>query len=169
MSDTPNNIVKLLTALIGPIQDVENALQQLLTERTIDTAVGVQLDVLGRVVGQARGGLPDDDYRRYLRARIATNRSNGVTEDLITIMSLVVNDSTATYDVERSGTATVVARIAGIAVTDALGSIVYTFLKSATSAGVRVVVEWANSVPANVFRLDSGPGLDQGHLASALG
>lgn len=169
MSDTPNNITKLLTAIMGPVQDVENALQQLLTERTIDAGVGVQLDIIGKLVGQDRGGLIDADYRHYLRARIATNRSNGVTEDLITITKLIVNDGSATYNISRNGVATVVARIGGIAVTDSLGDIVYTFLHDAVSAGVRIVVQWANSVPANVFRLDSGPGLDQGHLASSEG
>jgi hypothetical protein len=129
----------------------------------------VQLDNIGLIIGQPRGGLTDDVYRSYLRARVATNRSTGVTEDIITITKLIINDPNATYNVVNNGTATVVARVGGIAVTDATGDVVFTFLKDAVSAGVRVVVQWANSVPANVFRLDSGPGLDQGHLGNSEG
>jgi hypothetical protein len=161
-------VEKLVAALAASAQDIENCLQQLLLNRAVSTATGVQLDLLGRVVGQLRLGLVDDDYRRYIRARIATNRSGGVTEDLVTVMSLVVNDVTAQYNVERNGTATVVARIDGIAVTDSLGAIVFSFLKSAKSGGVRLVVQWSESVPSSTFRLDAGPGLDVGHLASEL-
>lgn len=161
------NVEKLIIALVGPAQDIENCLQQLLLNRAVSTATGVQLDLLGRIVGQLRLGQNDDDYRRFIRARIATNRSGGVTEDLLTIMGLIVNSVSASYHVERSGVATVVARIDGIAVDDSLGDIVFGFLKSAKSGGVRLVVQWSESLPENTFRFDSGPGFNQGHLASA--
>lgn len=162
------NVEKLIAALASSAQDIENCLQQLLLNRAVATATGVQLDLLGRVVGQLRLGLIDDDYRRYIRARIATNRSGGVTEDLIGIAKLIVNTTGAVYNVQPNGTATVVARIDGIAVTDSLGGIVFSFLQAAKSGGVRLVVQWSESVPSATFRLDSGPGLDVGHLASEL-
>ena len=169
MSETPNNWTKLIGALVVPIQDLEAALQQLLIDRSVDTAVGTQLDVIGRIVAQPRDGLSDDDYRRYIRARIATHRSTGTTEDLVKITRLIVYQDDASYVIKNEGTATVRITIEDVAVTDALGGIAYDFAVLTRAAGVRVVVEWLTSPPANTFRLDSGPGLDQGHLARALG
>jgi hypothetical protein len=83
-------------------------------------------------------------------------------------MSLVVNNSSAVMSVRRSGTATVVCRVAGVALADSIGDIVFEFLVDAKSAGVRIVAQWSESTPATTFTLDVGPGLDHGHLASAL-
>lgn len=161
--------VQLLTALVAPAQDLENVIQQFLANRFVDTAVGAQLDIIGAIVGEDRNGLIDNDYRRYIRAKIAVNNSNGVFEDLLTIAFLVIYDASATYIATDVGTATVVLRVGNITLTDALGNILATFLQKAVSAGVRIVTEWSNSLPASTFRLDSGPGLNQGHLASAAG
>src|SRR5262249_42034837 len=54
--DKPN-IAALLSALVAPAQDVEDAFQDLLTKRGIETGEGVQLDVVGKIVGQKRNGL----------------------------------------------------------------------------------------------------------------
>src|SRR5690606_25505389 len=94
--DKPNYRA-VLTALVEPAQSVEDALQQLLLDRAVNTAIGVQLDALGKIVKQPRAGLGDEDYRRYVRARIATNRSKGTIADLLTIASLIVFDDAARY------------------------------------------------------------------------
>src|SRR5690349_3946784 len=105
-----NNTEKLLAILATPFQSLENTLQDLLTKRSIDTAEGAQLDVIGKLVGQPRNGLDDDTYRRYCRARIATNRSNGTNENLITITDLIVYDDNAHYQTDFQNYATVVLR-----------------------------------------------------------
>jgi len=64
------------------VQDLEDALWQLATERFADTAIGAQLDVLGIIVGQERQGLGDDDYRALIAARIAANNSEGTAPDI---------------------------------------------------------------------------------------
>jgi hypothetical protein len=102
MTDT-NNITKLLTALIGPFRDLENALQQLLTQRFVSNAVGAQLDVLGEIVGQERAGMTDTLYRRYINAKILANKSDGFTETLISIAVLIMNDPNATIDIQTVG------------------------------------------------------------------
>lgn len=164
-----NNTEKFVATLATPFQSIENMLQQLLTERSIDTAVGAQLDVIGRIVGQTRGGLDDDTYRRYCRARIATSKANGVFENLITVGDLIVYDNSAIYYANNEGTATVRFRVDVIAITAVLAKVLFTFLEETVSAGVRVVVQWTSSLPSNTFTLDSGPGLDVGHLADSLG
>lgn len=164
-----NNTEKLVATLATPFQSLEAALQQLLTERSIDTAVGAQLDVIGRIVGQPRNGLDDDTYRRYCRARIATNKSNGTIENLITVTDLVVYDDDATYKLTQEGNATARLRIADIAITTELAEIVFAFVQDAAAAGVRIVVQWTESAIEDTFTLDAGPGLDVGHLAGSFG
>ncbi len=163
----PNNIKKLLTAIISAgIQPVENSLQDLLLNRSVSTAVGYQLDILGKIVGQVRQGLDDDTYRRYIRARITTNRSDGVIEDLITISDLVVFVDSATYQVDNQGAAAVVLRILGIATSEDLANVVIDFLNDAVSAGVRVILESSAESPSDWLVMDTGH-LDQKKLISA--
>lgn len=135
------NITKLVTLLVTPYQELQLALMQLLLYRTIDTAVASNLDVLGKVVGQPRNGLGDDDYRRYIRARIATNKARGTRDDLINITRLILNDATATIEVTTSGTASAVVRVLDATVIDAVADILIALLRSGKSAGVRLNLE----------------------------
>lgn len=151
MADADNNITLFLRAILASVQDVENAMQQLYRERRVDTAVGIQLDVLGRLVGQKRMGLSDDDYRRYISARIATNRSNGSYEDLIKIAVLVINDDGLYAHVRQAGTATVIVRLEDLIVSLALGDIVLHFLKQAVAGGVRLVLEFSTIADEDAF------------------
>lgn len=169
MADAPNNITLLITALCGAVQDVENALAQLYSQRALDVAIGTQLDVLGKIVGQARDGLSDDDYRRYIRARIAANRSGGVPEDVLRVASLVLDVATSGVlfirDVED---ATFVLEVRDHAVDAATAAALRDLVVAATSAGVRIVVVYAARPLAQTFRFDAGPGWDLGHLARAV-
>lgn len=72
--------LKTSTVLSGIIQieleQVEEAYQDtlnILQSRTVDDAIGVQLDILGILVGQKRNGLNDDDYRIQIKGRIFRN------------------------------------------------------------------------------------------------
>lgn len=163
------NVEKLIAALAGPAQDVENMLQQLLLQRAIDTAVGVQLDQLGVIVGQARLGLDDDTYRQFLRARIAANKSEGHFEDLIDVAALILNDTVHTVQTTDEGTATVRVLVGAAALPDSTGVVIFQFEFASKAGGVRVVVQWMESAPSATFRLDAGPGLDVGHLSSDEG
>lgn len=177
MSDSTNNIRKFLAAILASVQDVENALQQLYRERRIDTAVGAQLDVIGKVVGQSRMGLSDDVYRRYCRARIATNRSRGSAEDLIRVSRLVLADDAVYVHLQRGGIASVTVRLEDAVVTHEVARIALGFLKQAVAAGVRLVVEFLPQAPADSFCFLGGPGkgfgssqivADGGKFAGAL-
>jgi len=165
----PSNVQKLLTALIGPTQNIENALQQLLTLRSVDTATGDQLDIIGKLVAQPRDGLDDATYRRYIRARISTHRSAGSTEDVIKIADLIIYDDTATYVVDTQGYAGYVLRIENLAINTTLANALLAFLQDATSAGVRVIVEYSDQLPATWFTWDTaGLGWDNGKLIGAI-
>lgn len=136
-----NNIKLLLRGLVGPAQEIENALQQLLTLRGVDTAEGAQLDVLGRVVGQLRNGMVDDDYRRLIRARISVNRSKGTIADVLTVADLVVDDALASLVVDNQGRAALVLRIEDQPVTAGVAALTIKMLKDTVAGGVRIILE----------------------------
>lgn len=138
--DKPN-IVALLTIFLQRYQDLETAFWQLLTQRGIYVAEGVQLDAIGKIVGQPRNGLGDDDYRRYIFARILTDKSDGIIEDLIAIALMVLNDSNAQILIMNTGMAALILRVKNITISDALANIALDFLQEATTAGVRLILE----------------------------
>jgi hypothetical protein len=166
--DKPN-IVALLSALVRPSQAIENTLQDMLVFRTVDRATGVNLDRLGKIVGQPRNGLVDDDYRRYIRARIAANRSRGTVNDILKVARLIVYSDDASLEIDQQGTAAFVIRVVGVTVDPSLAAILLAFLKASKSAGVRVILEVAQNLPGGIFKLDDGPGFDDPSVVLADG
>jgi len=164
MSDTENNIKKLIRALVTPVQTLECELQKLLVDRSVDTAVGEQLNVLGRIVGQERAGLDDDDYRRVVRARISVNRSKGTISDLIKIASLIVYDDLAYMKVNNHGAAALTMSIEDVIVSVQTSLTLASLLQDAVAAGVRIYLETNNTSDADAFTFDDygdtglGPG-----------
>jgi hypothetical protein len=164
-----NNISLLLAALCSAgVQPIENTLQQVLTQRTLDTAIGAQLDVIGKIVGQLRGGLDDDTYRQYLRAAITANNSGGTVADLIRVLDLVLLDQDAVFVVMPQPVATVHVLVDDVAITTELANTAFLFLARAAAAGVRVMLDYGTSPSAEWFRFDSGPGYDQGHFIGRI-
>jgi uncharacterized protein DUF2612 len=86
-----------ITAYLNRIQEAETLVWQIFDARMLDNAVGVQLDILGRIVGQVRISDDDDEYRLAIRARIRINISQGGVEDLIELGRLLFGD--AAFDV----------------------------------------------------------------------
>ncbi|WP_206922989.1 DUF2612 domain-containing protein [Alicyclobacillus suci] len=76
-----------LSAALNKVDDGITAANSIPTAFDIDTAVGVQLDILGQAIGQLRDiGVPltsassildDDHYRLVLKAKIARNQWDG--------------------------------------------------------------------------------------------
>lgn len=85
-----DKIAALLNCFSAQIQEIESAFFELLNDRWMETSTGLQLDGLGQIVGEARQGRTDDDYRLALRVRILTNKSSGSTEQIIEILSLAI-------------------------------------------------------------------------------
>jgi hypothetical protein len=75
----------LLRSYVGQVQALEDALWQLATLRSVDTAEGWFLDALGAIVGAERHGLNDADYRAIVRATIRANVSDGGVEDIYAV------------------------------------------------------------------------------------
>lgn len=141
---------EFVAIFVRPFEAVEMALQQLLLERSVDTAVGAQLDVLGRLVGQAREGLGDDDYRRYIRARVIANKSDGTHEIIIKVIKLLLNSPTSNIE-SLSQRGTVAIRVNGVVVSDSLATILLSFARAVVKSAIRVFVESYPDTDENLF------------------
>lgn len=90
--DKPN-FLAFLQSYINRIQELENAIYAVFWQRLIANASGVQLDGLGQIVGQARNGLADTDYRTLLFVRIRLNYSSGLMQDITDVCALFLQTS----------------------------------------------------------------------------
>lgn len=72
----------LAVSLPRQLSIAELVLDQLKNERSIDTAIGLQLDKVGEIVGESRNGRDDETYRQYIRFRVFVNISKGRPHDI---------------------------------------------------------------------------------------
>ncbi len=81
----------VIEAITKPIQDIEEVLKQLNFERSIDTAIGVQLDKVARIVGAKREmGQSDDDFRFAIKSKIVMNLNQGTPEEIIAAAKIFI-------------------------------------------------------------------------------
>lgn len=86
--DSPN-ITKILTVYLSAIQKLEDTSFQLLEERNVHDAVGVNLDNIGKLVLEPRRGRTDEEYRVAILLRIAIFSSVATPEDLIQTLKVI--------------------------------------------------------------------------------
>jgi hypothetical protein len=88
----------LITAITNRLQEFEDCNWDVINKRLLDYidrdgnlahAVGAQLDTIGRIVGQGRGGQDDATYLIYIRAKIFLNKSRAKHDDVIKLLQLV--------------------------------------------------------------------------------
>lgn len=84
------SIESLLNTYFVQIKELENLFFDLLNNRNIQSAIGLQLDNLGTILGEPRNGTTDDIYRVLLLTRITRNNSEGTPEDLIGIFNTIM-------------------------------------------------------------------------------
>lgn len=87
----------LIQAFIDQYQLTENMFFDLLNFRSINSAVGAQLDILGAIVGEDRRGRTDEPYRKAIVAKIGINTSKGTPEEVIAIFKFVTNATRVFY------------------------------------------------------------------------
>lgn len=74
----------LIEAIVKPLQEIEDVLNTLGLDRWIDSAYGVQLDKVGKIVGAYReAGQSDDDFRPIIKVQIILNLNQGTPEEII--------------------------------------------------------------------------------------
>lgn len=142
-------VMALLASWLSEVQQVENALWAILTQRGVANAVGAQLDVLGKLVGQPREGRSDDVYRLWVTARILVLRSSGQTEQLIAIAKKLVGAAIPIRVDEYYPLALVLNAEAGI--DPALGSQIARLLAAAKGSAVSLLFSWFSSYSSQPF------------------
>lgn len=104
-------VVGLLTSYLENMQSFIDTCEQLLDERSLTTAIGAQLDVLGLLLGEVRGSLSDTEYRALLTTRIQLNASTGTEGTINEALKTITGSTKVTLqDVYPT---TLVARIDG--------------------------------------------------------
>ena len=154
-------LVRLATAEHQVLEDALWADFQL----DLATATGAQLDLFGKLVGQARGGMDDTTYRLWIQARSRLNRSSGTGPDILAIFRLVV-PAGASITLKQFFPKSFVLRIGALQLANA--AMLAELLAEATEAGTYSTLEFLNATPAATFTLDIGPGLDVGRLADGV-
>lgn len=91
------NIEKLVTMFGEELDEVEAAFFALLTEVSLDNAVGKQLDDLGVKLDLTRSGRTDAEYRAALSSKIAINTSSGTPNQVIELSKVVLSISDIKY------------------------------------------------------------------------
>lgn len=85
----------MLRALCDAVQPLESLAFDVRNGFLLTSAVGVQLDILGKIVGETRGELVDGAFRVLIKARILANNCSGQPEQMYAVLALLDTDSFA--------------------------------------------------------------------------
>jgi hypothetical protein len=157
-------------ALVGSyaleVQAAEVALWGILAE-TLVTAVGVGLDVIGRIVGLARNGLDDTTYRAELYVQIIVLKSNAHPTDIERaarqFLAIAPGTSAAytewadaaqTVPLLAAANITVAAPAGATPLTAAQAALLDAFLQAAKAVGTRVMLIFSTVNDLNTFCFD---------------
>lgn len=115
---------------------------------------GVQLDRIGKLVNQARGGASDAEYRPILRARIRANKSNGTPDDVINVF-LAMFAGEGSPEFTPGWVAQFTLRLVGVIMDPLVVTAAVGLLTSSTQAGTRAVLEWSTVDDSEMLICDS--------------
>jgi len=135
----------LIDAIVEQLQSLENASHEVLEQRFIMTARGVQLDKLGELIGIGRGYRTDYEYRRLLAAMSVINRGGGTPENIIAAIKIVYNPFFVTYEEPEVATFSI------FTVRELPMVGVIQLLKTRKPLGVRLVVSFSRRLNFFVF------------------
>jgi len=71
--------------------DIENEMRVLSDQYDLDTATGILLDRIGKLLDEDRNGNDDDTYRILIRLRAMLNKTNGSEKDIIKVIKYFYN------------------------------------------------------------------------------
>lgn len=122
-------------AIGDAMQLVENDVFDLPLSMTLNSATDAALDKVGAMVDEPRMGLDDEAYRRFIRAKILVNMSEGTPEELLTIFRAITgSDDCRHFDMFPGGFTLVTIRQTPM--TDAEMRRVRRMMTAAKAAGV---------------------------------
>lgn len=144
-------IEALLSCYMAEIQELETVFHDLYTAFKLDDAVGDQLDILGKTVGEQRKDRDDDTYRIFVRARIAVNKSKGTIEELLNILR-IISAGTFTYTLTEYPRASMLLRMEGVS-NSVIANTTNYLASEAVAAGVRLNTQYSISDANSLFTL----------------
>lgn len=137
---------KLLTAMLGGMQPLEDALADLISKRKISTAEGIQLDHIGTILNLRRiTGQSDDDYRAELYGRAGNLAQSGTTPQLIDLILLVRSDVTKVYTQDHQPATVEIVFVGVDEEDDDVDARILSALTQAKAAGVGLVLAIAET------------------------
>lgn len=83
-------LVELVEIFADEVQSCEDCYHELVDERTLETAVGVQLDQYGLLVTWPRAGLGDDEYRSMIKVAMVAHQTQGDIETASYVIAKIV-------------------------------------------------------------------------------
>lgn len=78
------NHVKFATLFLKQMQEIEDSFFQILDAGNIDLAEGVQLDLIGYIIGVTRGNMDDNTFRDNLKFQVIVNTADSTYESIYT-------------------------------------------------------------------------------------
>lgn len=174
-----SHLVGIIEANAAQWQEIDNALWQLATERYLSTdaeigtstvfyeAEGVQLDVIGRILGLTRQNLTDAQYRQMLRAQIKVLHSAGTAEQLIGIFAAA--RPTATVVVSTQPPAYVYVTLDDDIIEAGLGDILVLMIRRGRAAGLAATLLWQETADSGCLTLSDATAYPETSAALGLG
>lgn len=80
------HLQNIVCIFLQALQECEIVTGDLMFERWLSNARGVQLDGIGEILGEARLGRLDETYRKALQFRIFANQYSGSPEEIISLL-----------------------------------------------------------------------------------
>lgn len=95
------NLKGFIKSLLEPLDEFQDGVNQILTGYNIDTAVGEQLNKLGKTLNVDRLARDDEEYRKAIKIQILVNRATGSCANFIELLELVLPPSVTFKVVEQ--------------------------------------------------------------------
>jgi len=159
--------VALLKSWVAQVQALEDHAYELQVQRTLAGATGVNLEIVGALVGQGREGRSDAHYRLWIAGRILVNKSRGRAPQLIAIATKLTGGPVRLR--EYSPAAFII--YADSPVTGSDGVEIAKLLKLAKAGGVSMQFVWYDTEqpfrfsPLGISVLSSARGFTRGRFA----
>lgn len=122
-------------AFAAQIQSLEDATYDTRMLRRFDVAADQQLDDIGSIVGEARQGKSDVNYKTAIIAKINMNASCGEPERLIAALKALVTDAVSVHYTEQYPSKV---QLEFISDSDAASK--YAYIQQVCSAGVLLIM-----------------------------
>jgi hypothetical protein len=96
------NLYGLLSGLAAAYDDIDEAVQDLLEQRHVETATGRSLELLGDLADVSRqSGESDDKYRKRIVASFRAGLSGATFEDLLSFLEFILEIDGETIEISQ--------------------------------------------------------------------